>query len=126
MGNQTLPARAIRRVWSQLPPPARRRLTAQLVFLLRAGSTGAVSEPICDSARPFQPARCGVRAAIDSTPSGAPSGEPAPSIPADGSGQSIWLAGSALPDNRRRPGHLGRPEQQSTGVSAAGFDGRAA
>jgi hypothetical protein len=34
MANQTLLPRALRRIWSQLPPPTGRRLIAQWVFLL--------------------------------------------------------------------------------------------
>src|SRR5438270_11145317 len=70
MANQTLSPRALRRIWSQLPPPTRRRLIAQLVFLLRSTDSGAVSEPIGYPVSAPQPSRRRIRAAIDSTPGG--------------------------------------------------------
>jgi len=55
MVNPTLSPRALRRIWSQLPPPARWRLNAQLVFLLRPTDVGAMNEPIRYSVSPPQP-----------------------------------------------------------------------
>ena len=43
MVDPTLSPRALRRIWSPLPPSTRRRLIAQLVFLLRATEPGAIA-----------------------------------------------------------------------------------
>src|ERR1700674_3745764 len=127
MANQTLsPPRGLRRIWSQLPPPTRRRLIAQVVFLLRPTDSGAMCEPIGYPISAPQPARRRLRAAIDSTPGGTSSGEQASPIPTDRPRQIIRLASPTLPGDRRRSGYLGRPEQQSTGLPAAGVNARPA
>src|SRR5213083_2124542 len=101
MANETVSARVLRRIWSQLPPPARRRLIAQLVFLLRTTDSGAMSEPLGYPVRPPQPARRRVRAAINPAPGGASSGEQVSPIPVDRPRPGLRLASPALPGDRR-------------------------
>jgi hypothetical protein len=126
MADQTLSTRALRRIWNQLPSPARRRVIAQLIFLLRPIDAGLINEPICDPAGPRQSSGYRVRAPIDTAPGGTPSGEPASAVPAGRSRQKLRLASATLPGDRRRSGHLWRAEQQSTGLPAARLDGRPA
>src|SRR3954469_11631502 len=75
MVDPTLSPRALRRIWSQLPPSTRQRLIAQLVFLLRATEPGAICEFDGHSVSASQPACHRVRAAIDPDAGGASSGE---------------------------------------------------
>src|SRR5215470_3381403 len=126
MPNRTSPTRTPRRIWIQLPPSARRRLVAQLVLLLRPTEVETTSEPIRHPAGPPQPPRDRVRAPIDANAGGAPSGESPAAVSVGRPSQSVRLARATLPDHRRRSGHLGRAEQQSSGLPATGLNGRAA
>jgi hypothetical protein len=125
MANQTLSARGLRQIWTRLPPPIRRRLIGQLVFLLRPIDLGVMSEPIRHPARPPQPYRRGVRSAIAPAPDGTPPGEPVWQYQlADRARCFGWPAHRCLviDDDLRISG---RAEQQQTRLSAASFDARA-